>query len=72
MTLYKLLHQVILLLSDFNAGCMNFQRVIGYQHKHDFAAFVKFLMLLETYGCGYDDDIDSRLYRRRENYSHCQ
>ena len=24
MTLYKFLHQIILLLTDFNAGCMNF------------------------------------------------
>ena len=72
MTLYKFLHQIILLLTDFNAGCMNFQRVIGYQHKHNFNQFVKFLKLLEVYGCGYDDDIDSKNYRKRESMTHCQ
>jgi len=59
------------LLSDFDAGCMNIQRVIGYQHKHDFQSFVKFLRVLEVYGCGYDDDIDSVAYKKREKASHC-
>ena len=34
--------------------------------------FVKFLKILEVYGCGYNDDIDSKLYKKREKYSHCQ
>jgi hypothetical protein len=50
---------------------MNIQRVVGYQHKHDFQMFVKFLKVLEVYGCGYDDDIDAQRYKTREKSSHC-
>jgi len=72
LSLYKLMHQLILLLSDFDAGCMNIQRVVSYQHKHDFTMFVKFLKVLEVYGCGYDADIDAQRYKTREQKSHCE
>lgn len=51
---------------------MNIQRVIGYQHKHSFAQFKKFLQTLEAYGTGYNDDVGPQNYKIRENESHWQ
>ena len=43
LSLFKVLHQIILVLSDFDAGCTNIQRVVGNQHKHEFKKFKDWL-----------------------------
>ena len=43
LSLFKVLHQIILVLSDFDAGCTNIQRVVGNQHRHEFKKFTEWL-----------------------------
>lgn len=49
---------------------MNINRVVGVQNKNRFKHFTSFLKVLEVYGTGYLDDIDSKRYRLREKQSH--
>lgn len=35
-----------------------------------YAHFKQFLQVLEVYGSGYLDDIDAKLYKKREKFSH--
>lgn len=64
--LFHILHELVLVISDLTAGVLNIQRSIGYGYKHTFKDFREFLKILETYGCGYQDDIDVRNYKLRE------
>ena len=61
-----------MIISDLRAGVINIQRSIGYCHQHRFNDFVEFMQVLEAYGCGYTDDIDSRNYKLRDKQSHRQ
>ena len=72
LSLYHILHELILVLSDLSAGVLNIQRVVGAQHKHDFDNFKVFLQAMEVYGTGYQDDIDARNYKIRDTESHRQ
>ena len=67
-----LFHQLVLTISDLSAGCLNIQKVVGLQGKHDFSKFGSFLEVLEVFGAGYDDDIDIRRYKLREKETHVQ
>lgn len=57
-------------VSDINAACLNIRSVIGVSQSNSIERFVDFLKVLETYGCGYRDDIDYKAYKIRETYSH--
>lgn len=72
LSLYHILHELILILSDLSAGVLNIQRVVGAQHKHNFDNFRIFLQAMEVYGTGYKDDIDMRNYKIRDGESHRQ
>lgn len=58
------------MISDLNAGVVNIQRVISNQYQHNFQDFEVFLQVLESYGTGYADDVDTKNYKIREKVSH--
>mmetsp|Transcript_18098 Transcript_18098/g.30902 ORF Transcript_18098/g.30902 Transcript_18098/m.30902 type:complete len:208 (+) Transcript_18098:3038-3661(+) len=68
--LFFLFHQIILVISDLQAGCLQIQRVVSQTRTSSFDQFQSFLQVLETYGTGYNEDIDTRLYKLRDNESH--
>lgn len=42
-TLFHLLHQIVLFVSGLNAGVVNIQKVVGYCNSHSFDQFREFL-----------------------------
>lgn len=68
--LFALFYQLVVVLSDFEAGCLKLTRIISQTRISDFRQFESFLQVLETYGTGYQDDIDSRNYKLRDTISH--
>jgi hypothetical protein len=45
-------------------------RVVSQTHSSSFAHFQSFLQVLETFGTGYNEDIDTRHYKLRDQESH--
>ena len=70
LNLFHILHQLVLVVTDLNAGVVNINRVISYQYNHSFTDFEVFLQVLESYGTGYADDTDTKNYKLRDKISH--
>ena len=68
--LFCMFHQIVLVLSDLHAGCLKLTRTVSESRPTNFAYFMSFLQVLETYGTGYSDDIDSKNYKLRDSESH--
>lgn len=68
--LHHLLQELVFVISDLTAACLNIERVVGQAHNHSFHHFAVYLKVLEAYGCGYAEDIDSRGYKIRDSRSH--
>ena len=43
LNMFHILHQLLLVISDLNAGVVNIQRVISNQYQHNFQDFEVFL-----------------------------
>jgi len=69
-THFALFHQIILVLSDFEAGCLELSRTVGGNFKNKFQHFETFLQVLEVYGSGYEMDIHPKHSRMRDKESH--
>lgn len=69
-SLFLIFHQVVAVIQDLQAGCIDIHRVVGYERQLDFKDFVDFLQNLEVYGTGYNDDIDYKNYKIRETVTH--
>ena len=69
-SLFLIFHQVVAVIQDLQAGCIDIQRVVGYERALEFKDFVDFLQNLEVYGTGYNDDIDYKNYKIRETVTH--
>ena len=67
---YDLVHLLVIVLSDMNAGTMRLSDVLGISRKPCFDEFVLYLQTLEVYGSGYEDDVDVTNYKLREKASH--
>jgi len=61
--LFLLFHQLILTISDLNAGCLSIQKMIGGQKNYSFNNFTSFLQVLEVFGSGYSEDVDLKKYK---------
>ena len=68
--MFAMFHQIVLVVSDITAGCLQIGRVVGDSRKHSFKKFSNFLQVFEAYGTGYDDDISHRNYKIRDKVSH--
>lgn len=65
-----MLHVLVTVLSDCNAGAMCLYDVLGVVRPPKLSEFVLFLKSLEVYGSGYLDDIDYLKFNSRQNMNH--
>lgn len=72
MNIFKIFHQLILVLTDLTGGVLDLPMVVGGHRYHNFTHFQSFLQAFEVFGSGYRDDIDRVLYKRIEKESHRQ
>ena len=68
--LFKVFHQIVLVLTDLTGGVLDLPMVVGAHRYHNFSHFQSFLQAFEVFGSGYRDDIDRVLYKRIEKESH--
>ena len=68
----KLIHLLVMMLSDLTAGTIIFSEVVGVNRQPNFEEFVCFLQTMEVYGAGYDDDVDFFKYNRRNTETHTE
>ena len=68
--LHHILQELVVVISDLTAACLNIERVVGQTYNHTFHHFAVYLQVLEVYGCGYAEDIDGRGYKIRDTKSH--
>jgi len=71
-SLHHVLRELVLVISDLTAACLNIERVVGQSYEHSHHHFQVFLQVLEVFGCGYADDVDGRGYKIRDQQSHRQ
>ena len=69
---HNVLHLLVVMLSDLNAGPIEFQDVLGVRRQPKFEEFVSFLQMMEIYGGGYSDDVDYIRYNLRNDATHTQ
>lgn len=67
-----IMHLIVIVLSELNAGCIEFQDVLGVRRQPVFKEFVNFLQMMEIYGGGYNDDVDYFRYNIRQDKTHSQ
>ena len=65
-----IMHLLVIVLSELNAGCIEFQDVLGVRRQPKFEEFVNFLQMMEIYGGGYNDDVDYFRYNIRQDKTH--
>lgn len=58
------------MLCELPAGTLQMSEVLGISRKASIEEFRTFLKVMEVYGCGYDNDVDSVKYNRRNEESH--
>ena len=67
---FDVIHLLVVMLSDLNAGPVEFQDVLGVRREPKFEEFVLFLQMMEVYGGGYQDDVDYIKYNVRNDVTH--
>lgn len=67
---FAIFHQIILVLSDMEAGTLKLKNTVGYHFQGNFNDFQSFLKVLEVYGSGYDFDSHPKYSRMRDKESH--
>ena len=70
LSVFHLMHQLVLMIQPMSAACLSVSRVVSNQYSHSFEKFIQFLQAFETFGAGYHEDIDIRLYKMRDKQSH--
>ena len=69
---FDIIHLLVIVLCDLNAGPIDFQDVIGVKRTPKFEEFVLYLKMMEIYGAGYQDDVDMFNYNIRNEKTHTQ
>lgn len=70
LNLYLVFHQIVVVLSDLKAGVLDLPRVVDPARKHTLDNFISYMQVFETFGTGFDDDIDIRKYKIRDKETH--
>lgn len=67
---YTLIHCLMIMLSELEAGTFSLRDCLGITRPPSFKEFVTFLEAMEVYGCGYQQDVDNKLYSKRQHKTH--
>ena len=68
----KVLHLLVICISEVSAGTMLFQDVLGINRLPNYREFTAFLQTMEVYGAGYNDDVDYFRYNKRNTETHME
>ena len=67
-----LMHALVALLYELNAGVMFLRDVMGITRPTKFSDFCLYLELMEVFGSGYFDDVDYTNYNLRQSETHTE
>jgi hypothetical protein len=60
----------MIMLSELEAGTFSLRDCLGITRPPIFKEFMTFLEAMEVFGCGYQQDVDNKLYSKRQHKTH--